>query len=1338
MHHIAFVRGRNRALAPAAALLLALCLLAVGVQALTDPMDTAALVTGAGEVERSVDLPVLADANASSTLVISAPGRYELDHDLISSDAIGVLITSSDVVFDGMGHTIEGTNANATGVRVAPPTSLGTITNVTVRNLTVRDCGAGFATNGVAGCVVEDVVAERNTVGFAVNANGGTGTDHFIRDSVFRENSRVGIDLGFQGHGASIERCSITGNGEGVTLDYFHSSDRIRNRIVDSTVSENAGNAISIADISNLLVDNCTVHGNGDNGVYVEHSSAEIVGCHIENNAGSGVRSSDRGSSDIHGNWIEGNGEGVGVGGDWGSSVRNNYFNNTDNGYFGPVERGLLDYEKTAGRNIVGGPFLGGNFWASPNGTGFSQTHQDADHDGICDEPYVVNPEEGVTDSLPLAPWNGTPVIAPTPYKQHPVPGRVEAEDYDIGGEGISYHDTTPGNAGGAYRHDDVDIETANGITDVGWIRDGEWLIYTLNVPEGGYYRVTARAASPDYDRSATVSVNAQAMSGFTIRFPKTGSFATYATTTEDYLYLPAGNDTVRLTFQGDGQNLDWIEFTPQTSTTPTPTPVPYKPLSIPGTIQAEDYNLGGEGVAYHDTTPGNAGGAYRHDDVDIETENGVTDVGWIRDGEWLAYTADVQARDTYTLTARVASPNSGRTIDLAVDGNLVRILDVPNTGSFSTYGTVETTLSLDKGQHTLTLTFWGDGQNIDRIVLAAPSQAPALTISSPGRYTLDHDLSSDVTGVLITSSDVVLDGMGHSITCTGAFGTAFETGVNVQGFEWTPLHNVTVRNLTVRSWDRGLAVTYTADALVENVLVDQCSQEGLYILYSDRGIIRSSTFRNGGVHGSGTGVDVGVGIAAVGERGGLEITGCSVTGNDFGIDVFKSDEAGEPALLEGNDVSDNRDVGIAIDWSIGSIIRNSTVRGNGADGILVDHGRALIDGNRIEGNAGAGINASENASATITGNRIAGNAPGIVGDISGEAAPLEVWNNVLNNSANLELPAGVAVPQLNVTKTAGPNIVGGPFIGGNAWANPSGTGFSQTHPDTDGDGFCDEPYHVGGAATDSLPLALRNGTPTPQPYRPLSIPGTIQAEDYNLGGEGVAYHDTTPGNEGGAYRHDDVDIETAGGITNVGWIRSGEYLTYTANVTAAGQYTMNARVASPNSGRTIAVSVDGASAATISVPNTGSFEAFRTVEVPVTLAAGQHTLTLAFSGDGQNLDWIAFGVPTSPTPTPTPSVATPTPTPTPEAGGASFTAAPLTAAHGSAVKFTVTPASGKSISAAWWSFDAPAHLNTWNSRATNPTFFYPAAGTFSPLVKITYTDGSTETVQRANYVRAT
>ncbi len=259
-------------------------------------------------------------------------------------------------------------------------------------------------------------------------------------------------------------------------------------------------------------------------------------------------------------------------------------------------------------------------------------------------------------------------------------------------------------------------------------------------------------------------------------------------------------------------------------------------------------------------------------------------------------------------------------------------------------------------------------------------------------------------------------------------------------------------------------------------------------------------------------------------------------------------------------------------------------------------------------------------------------------------------------------------------------------------------------------------------------------GTPEPtvtiipggrQPYTPHLLPGRVEAEDYDIGGAGVAYQDTTPGNIGGAYRQDDVDIEQNPWeqTPNVGWIRNGEWLAYTVQVGDGGVKSMTARVSTPGTGRSIRVVVDGAEAATVQVPDTGDFSRFTTVSVPLTMATGAHDLRLEFSGDGQNLNWVEFS---------SGQVTVPT---TPVQQGATFNVAPNPVAKSAAIRFTLVPAAGKTVRGAWWTFDKVGHYGTWNSRVTNPTFFYPRTGTYTPLVKITYTDGSSETVERVNLV---
>jgi len=164
----------------------------------------------------------------------------------------------------------------------------------------------------------------------------------------------------------------------------------------------------------------------------------------------------------------------------------------------------------------------------------------------------------------------------------------------------------------------------------------------------------------------------------------------------------------------------------------PTPTPTgPTGGIAVSRLIEGEDYDSGGEGVAYHDATPGNGGGAYRGDDVDIvPLPGGGHAVSGVDDGEWLAYTLDGIPAGTgsggsypHQLDLFVASDQEGRSIEVEVDGRTVRNLSVPNTGSLETFEPVFTQLRFggdeppEGGRHVLRLLFHGDGQSLDRVL---------------------------------------------------------------------------------------------------------------------------------------------------------------------------------------------------------------------------------------------------------------------------------------------------------------------------------------------------------------------------------------------------------------------------------------------------------------------------------------------------------------------------------------------------------------------------------------------------------------------------------------------
>ncbi|MEN6342622.1 MAG: right-handed parallel beta-helix repeat-containing protein [Methanospirillum sp.] len=690
------------------------------------------------------------------------------------------------------------------------------------------------------------------------------------------------------------------------------------------------------------------------------------------------------------------------------------------------------------------------------------------------------------------SPPSPTPTAAvPRPFNgPHPVPGRVEAEDFDTGGEGVAYHDTTPANEGGAYRAGEgVDLETAGGRTNVGWVRRGEWLSYTVTSSSPQRVALRLRASNPDAGTRKSVTVYAAGAHAGWVEVLPTGSFDTYVTATGDpepLIWLPAGETAIRLELP-DRVNIDYLELVPAaepTSTpitktptpTPEPTPRPYPgPHELPCTIEAEDYDTGGEGVAYHDTTAGNAGGVYRNDDVDIGSAGGATVVTDIRDGEWLVYTVNASAPQDVVVRLRASNPGAvEREVTVLADGIFSASAHVPPTGPAGSFTTVDSTeFSVGAGETALRLWFPGaDGPVLDRfeVVPYVPPPQWALEITEPGRYVLDRDLAGQVNGVRIAASDVVLDGAGHAVLCTGAAGAAWGSGVSISGpSPEDPLRNVTVRDLAVRGWSQGLDLQDADGVLVEDVAAEEGTGWGLREWGCDAVAVRSSTFAGNAYFG----------VALYTPGAGVSVTGCSVTGNGMaGIAVVDPRDAGSVPVLEENGVSDNSGWGIIVEQStdsggsgVGAAVRNSTVLRNGDGGVVVRHCEAVVRGDRIDGNGGPGVSVILGGTGRVTRNRVEGNDLGLATGSVGDPSTLEAWDNVLNNTVNADFAAGGTI-RLNATRSAGPNVVGGPSIGGNFWAAPDGTGFSRTHPDADGDGFCDEPFVDSSGAVDYLPLA--------------------------------------------------------------------------------------------------------------------------------------------------------------------------------------------------------------------------------------------------------------------------
>lgn len=145
------------------------------------------------------------------------------------------------------------------------------------------------------------------------------------------------------------------------------------------------------------------------------------------------------------------------------------------------------------------------------------------------------------------------------PFDDNTIPGKIEIEHFDKGGEGIAYHDLDPDSAW--YRHDTgVDILGRPPSAQVFRVYNNEWLEYTVNVTTAGNYKVTLRAR--EYEGIFNLLVDKSIKAVFTPS--KSGQWKEL----QEKLQLTEGTHVLRIEESTppterirDNSYLDWISF---------------------------------------------------------------------------------------------------------------------------------------------------------------------------------------------------------------------------------------------------------------------------------------------------------------------------------------------------------------------------------------------------------------------------------------------------------------------------------------------------------------------------------------------------------------------------------------------------------------------------------------------------------------------------------------------------------------------------------------------------------------------------------------------------------
>ncbi|WP_405590946.1 carbohydrate-binding protein [Streptomyces sp. NBC_01190] len=291
-----------------------------------------------------------------------------------------------------------------------------------------------------------------------------------------------------------------------------------------------------------------------------------------------------------------------------------------------------------------------------------------------------------------------------------------------------------------------------------------------------------------------------------------------------------------------------------------------------------------------------------------------------------------------------------------------------------------------------------------------------------------------------------------------------------------------------------------------------------------------------------------------------------------------------------------------------GSDLLGATVSGNT---VLRSGGNAYSQGQPAVqiGNGGDGQNSGTVSGVTVSGNTVSGAVYDAVGFST------STGTRVQDNTIVSPWRGGIVIsppfyPAPTGSATVTGNSVTGLRSGASAFTNNSGA-FTVTASGNSWQGGTSREAPFGGS--------------------PAAVPGTVQAENYDTGGQGVAYSVASANGSGNGYRPDGIDLETtadSGGGYDLGWTGGAQWFRYTVDAAAAGTYTVSFRVAAPaavTDGFHLSDAGGKNLTGAVNIPATGGFQNWTNVTATVTLPAGRQVLTLAEDVGGWNANSATF-----------------------------------------------------------------------------------------------------------------